>query len=70
MEAVAIIKEIDNLPTYKRIFIVEQIIRSIRREKMEETLEIAAERLFDDYQNDSELTAFTQLDCEEFYEPR
>jgi hypothetical protein len=30
METAAIIHEIDNLPEYKRMFIVEQIIRSIR----------------------------------------
>jgi hypothetical protein len=31
---------------------------------------MAADRLYSDYMNDKELTAFTQLDCEDFYEPR
>jgi hypothetical protein len=70
METSAIIQEIDNLPAYKRMFIVEQIIRSIRLNNQDRTLEIAADRLYSDYKNDKELTIFTQLDCEDFYEPR
>jgi hypothetical protein len=31
---------------------------------------MATDRLYDDYKNDKELTVFTQLDCEDFYEPR
>jgi hypothetical protein len=30
------------------------------------SLETAAERLYADYRDDKELTAFTQLDCEDF----
>jgi len=70
METATIIQEIDNLPAFKRMFIVEQVIRSIRLNNQELTLEMAAERLYDDYKNDKELTIFTQLDCEDFYEPR
>jgi len=70
METVAIIKEIDNLPAHKRMFIAEQIIRSMRLSNQERTLEMAADRLYDDYKNDKELTIFTQLDGEDFYEPR
>jgi hypothetical protein len=70
METATIIQEIDNLPAYERMYIVEQIIRSIRLNNQERTLEMAAERLYNDYKNDKELTIFTQLDCEDFYEPR
>jgi hypothetical protein len=70
METSAIIHEIDNLPAYKRMFIAEQIIRSIRLDNQDRTLETAADRLYSDYMNDKELTVFTQLDCEDFYEPR
>ena len=70
METATIIQEIDNLPAYKRMYIVEQIIRSIRLTNQEKTLKIAADCLYDDYKNDKELTVFTQLDCEDFYEPR
>jgi hypothetical protein len=70
METATIIHELDNLPAYKRMVIVEQIIRSIRLNNQDRTLEMAADRLYDDYKNDKELTIFTQLDCEDFYEPR
>ena len=70
METTALIHEIDNLPAYERMFIVEQIIRSIRLKNQEKTLEAAADRLYDDYANDKDLTIFTQLDNEDFYEPR
>ena len=70
METSAIIHEIDNLPAYKRMFIAEQIIRSIRLNNQDRTLEMAADRLYSDYRDDKELTIFTQLDCEDFYEPR
>ena len=70
METSAIIHEIDNLSADKRMFIAEQIIRSIRLNNQDRTLEEAADRLYSDYKNDKELTIFTQLDCEDFYEPR
>ena len=70
MEAVQIIHEMGKLPVYQRMFIVENVIRSIRRAEQDKTLEVAAERLYDDYKNDTELTIFTQLDGEDFYEPR
>ena len=70
METATIINELDSLPAYKRMIIVEQIIRSIRLNNQDKKLEIAADRLYDDYKNDKELTIFTKLDCEDFYEPR
>ena len=70
METATILHEIDNLPAFKRMFIVEHIVRSIRLNEQERTLETAADRLYNDYKNDKELTIFTKLDCEDFYEPR
>ena len=70
METATILHELGNLPAYKRMIIVEQIIRSIRLNNEDRTLEMAADRLYDDYKNDKKLTIFTQLDCEDFYEPR
>ena len=64
-----IIHDISRLPVSQRMLIVEYIIRSIRHEE-QQPLEKAAERLYKDYLNDKELTVFTQLDCEDFYETR
>jgi hypothetical protein len=70
METVAIIQEINNLPTHKRMWIVEQIVHALRSNANESSLENAANLLYDDYKNDKNLIEFTQLDCENFYETR
>jgi hypothetical protein len=70
METAQIINETGKLPIYQQMIIAEHIIRSIRHTEQDKTLEMAAERLYDDYKNDPELTIFTQLDGEDFYEPR
>jgi hypothetical protein len=59
METAAILHELDNLPTYKRMIIAEHIIRSLRLANQDRTLEMAADNLYDDYKNDKELTIFT-----------
>jgi len=41
-----------------------------RQERKPLSLEQAAQMAFEDYCNDSELTAFTELDGEDFYEAR
>jgi hypothetical protein len=69
MEAIEIIQEIDQLPIRQRMQIVEKIIHSIREEE-KPSLEMASDYLYNDYKNDKNLTAFTALDCENFYETR
>ncbi len=64
-----IIKEIEQLPNEKRL-LIEKAIKSLRKAETDKQLRIAADALYDDYKNDKELTAFTVLDSEEFYEPR
>ena len=55
---------------------VEQAVFTALRERLErltplsERLRIAAEHLKEDYEQDEELTAFTALDGEPFYEER
>ena len=69
MQATDIMQNIDRLSISQRMLIVEYIIRSIRREE-QQPLEKAAECLYENYLYDKELTIFTQLDCEAFYEAR
>lgn len=59
-----IIREIQRLPIVKRIYIVEKTIRSIRKEEDNYQMRKAADALLSDYESDSELTAFTNLDFE------
>jgi hypothetical protein len=69
METLEIIRNVNRLPLSQQMLIVERIIHSIRK-KEQPSLETAAEYLYADYMTDENLTVFTQLDCEDFYETR
>lgn len=64
-----IIRELDRLLLTDKLFVIECTLKSIRIEKSKH-LKSAVESLYNDYKNDKELTAFTQLDKEPFYETR
>jgi hypothetical protein len=64
-----IIQELDKLPLTDKLFVIKETLKRIRMEK-EQLLNIAVELLYNDYKNDKELTAFTELDNEPFYETR
>ena len=69
MEVAEIIRNVNRLPLSQQMLVAERIIHSMRnREKS--SLEIAAERLYEDYMTDENLIAFTKLDSENFYETR
>lgn len=70
MKANEIIKEISRLPVNKRIFIVERTLKSIREVEENDALEKAAGALLHDYSTDKELTIFTGIDFDKFYEAR
>lgn len=65
-----IIKEIQRLPVQKRIYVIEKAIHSIRKQEDKNELKKAADKLLIDYESDKELTAFTNIDFEDFYEAR
>jgi hypothetical protein len=69
MGTLEIIHNVNSLPLSQQMLIAERIIHSIRK-KEQPSLEAAAERLYADYMTDENLTIFTQLDCEDFYETR
>lgn len=70
MKTSEIIKEIKKLPIRKRIYVIEKTIYSIRKEEEEIELDQAAEALSDEYKTNKDLTAFTSIDFEDFYETR
>lgn len=70
MQTTDIIQEIQRLPLDKKFYIVEELIKSIKKEEMRRKMELAVNELVYDYTNDKELTAFTELDFEDFYEAR
>lgn len=70
MQTLDLIKEIKRLPLSKKKYLVEEAIKSIKKEEANHQLELAANELYDDYKNDSKLTVFTSLDFENFYETK
>ncbi|GHT63370.1 hypothetical protein FACS1894110_01030 [Spirochaetia bacterium] len=70
MGTLEIMERINELPSDQRMLIAEKIIHSVRKEETKSQLKLVAERLCADYKNDKELTIFTQLDGEDFYETR
>lgn len=70
MQAFDIVQEINRLPLGKRFYVLEEIIKSIKKEEMNQQMELASEILLDDYNNDKDLTAFSTLDFEDFYETK
>ena len=69
MTTSAIIQEIDRLPLTDKLIVAEKTLEAIRKEKTE-TLQFAASELYTDYLSDKELTTFTLLDSEPFYETK
>jgi len=65
-----LIKEIKRMPIQKRIYLIEKTIHSIRENTDSDQMIKAADKLLIDYKTDKELTAFSNLDFEDFYETR
>lgn len=70
MQTLELIREIRRLPLSQQFFVMEEMLKSIKKEETQRQLALAAEELYQDYMNDQELTAFTTLDLEEFYEAK
>ncbi len=70
MKTDELIKEIRRLPLSKRIIILEKVAQSIREQEVSKVISTASEELFTDYLNDKELTSFSNLDFEDFYEAK
>ena len=65
----AIVEEINKLPIREKLLLVEKTLKAIRKEK-ENALDNAVHALYDEYVTNTELTSFTKLDAESFYEAR
>jgi hypothetical protein len=69
MTASSLIKEISKLSVEEKLLLVEKTLKTIRLER-EHSLALGVAALYNEYKNDKELTAFTKLDAEAFYEAR
>ena len=70
MQTIEIMQEIQRLPLNKKFYVVEETIKAIKKEEINHQIEFAVNELYDDYVNDKNLTAFTTLDFEHFYEAK
>ena len=70
MKTEELLKEIERLPVRKRIFLIEKTLKSIRNQEDKYQMEKASDLLYSDYVSDVELTVFTNIDFEDFYETR
>ncbi|MDD3044723.1 MAG: hypothetical protein PHF33_04585 [Candidatus Delongbacteria bacterium] len=70
MKTAELIQEIQRLPIEKRIYIIEKTMHSMLDDNSKNKIMMAAEALYEDYCSDEELTVFTDLDQENFYEAR
>lgn len=70
METSEILNEINSMSISNRMYIIEMAIRSIRNAENVGNLTEAANLLYSDYSNDKNLTTFTDLDFEDFYETK
>lgn len=70
MKTKELIKEIQKLSVRKRIYVIERSLHLLRKQEDVAQMKRAADDISEDYLSDKELTEFTNLDFENFYETR
>ncbi len=69
-----IVSQALRMPFLDRLWVIEHLLLSIREETARQvqnlSLKEGAKALLSDYVNNEELTAFTSLDTEDFYEKK
>lgn len=68
MSTFDLISEIRKLPVSDQMLVIERTMHSIRVAETQKRMRHAADLLYDDYATDPELTTFTELDTQDFYE--
>ena len=68
MQTYTIINEIQRLSISRQMYIAEMIIKSVRKKESTKQMELAAEQLYNEYETNKELTIFTNIDFDNFYE--
>lgn len=70
MQTENLLQEIQQLSLDKKFYLVEEIIKFIKKEELNNQMDMAVNDLYEDYTNDKELTVFTSIDFENFYETK
>ena len=69
MTATNIIAELEKLTLEDKLLVIEQTLKSIRQNK-DDSFERGVEIMYEEYKTNPELTVFTHLDSEPFYEAK
>ncbi|MFA5010612.1 MAG: hypothetical protein WC644_01545 [Ignavibacteria bacterium] len=70
METKLILKQIGKLPFEDKMLIIEKTLKFIREKEVKERITKAVSEMINEYKSNKELTAFTEIDFENFYEAR
>jgi hypothetical protein len=70
MSTKELIAEIERLPMTKRIQLLEETLRGLRKDQTRLAMTKAAKALEAAYRKGGDLTAFTAIDLDTFYEAR
>ena len=70
MQTLDLLKEINRLPLNKKFYIVEETLKSIKKEALDVRMESAVKEMYSEYATNKELTVFTEIDFENFYESK
>jgi len=70
MSTAELIKEIEKLSRQDRIFVIERAIKLLGYEEDTHQMRRAANEMYEECKTNKELTVFTDIDMEDFYEPR
>ena len=70
MSTAEILKELNHLSINEKLFIIEKTIKDILKYNDIQQMTVASEAMENEYKTNSELTAFSNLDMEDFYETK
>jgi len=70
MSTTEILDKISKLSSAEKLFIIEKTFKDLFHSNSLQQMTVAAESLEDEYKTNKELTAFTSLDLEDFYETK
>lgn len=70
MSTSEILKEIGHLPLNEKLSLLEKAIREIIKQNNKQQLSVAAESMENEYKTNKDLTVFTSIDMDDFYETK
>lgn len=70
MSATEILEKMNQLSPAERLFVIEKTLKSLISSNLSEQMTLAAESMESEYRINTELTFFSNLDFEDFYEAK